>query len=213
MSAADLSRLRQLLTTETFSAGVPFGPAAVESLVQYFELVLKWNPSLHLTTLVSPAEFAQRHIAEAAFLTAQILPQVSQVFDFGSGLGVPGIPLAILRPDLTVTLVEANHKKAIFLDEVADWLQLGNVKVKASRLESLGLLPENTALAARAIDKMTTLLPLILKLGATAAQILLLGGAELRDSVAQNVPAAFHFQSTRLPASEARFLLDLRRST
>lgn len=213
MNVTDLTQLRQLLTTETFGTDGSFSTATIESLVKYYALVLKWNSLLHLTTLTSPAEFAQRHLAEAGWLTAQLLPQVSHVFDFGSGLGVPGIPLALLRPDLAVTLVESNHKKAIFLDEVADRLQLGNVKVKACRLESIDPLPENAALAARAIDRMTTLLPLILKLGGAAAQILLLGGADLRESVEQNIPAAFSFQQMQLPDSAARYLLELRRST
>src|SRR5215475_8203011 len=114
-----------------------FAPPKIDLLSKYYELVLKWNKRLHLTTLTQPQEFFERHILESTFSESLILPSVNQVWDLGSGLGVPGMVIAILRPDLIAHLVEANRNKALFLEEAAAHLNLKNVEVIESRLEAI----------------------------------------------------------------------------
>lgn len=213
MSAQEQSRLYQLLSTKSGLTGKSLPPETVELLEQYYGLVLKWNPILHLTTLTKPVEFVQRHFAESAFVTEHLASNAAHVFDLGSGLGVPGIPLSILRPTLPVTLVEANHRKAVFLEEVVDRLRLKQIRVQASRLEALQHLPENTVLTARAIDKMTALLPQILRLSAIASQTLLLGGEDMSNAIAQHLPKFLQLQQIQLFGSDARYLFILQRST
>src|SRR5262245_29979262 len=114
-----------------------FTEAEADLLSKYYELVLKWNKRLHLTTLTQPQEFFERHILESAFAEILILPSVNQVWDLGSGLGVPGIVIAVLRPDLAVHLVEASLNKSLFLEEATVQLGLKNVDVIKSRFEEL----------------------------------------------------------------------------
>ena len=128
--------------------------AEVDLLSEYYELVLKWNKRLHLTTLTQPQEFFERHILESAFSESLILSSVNQVWDLGSGLGVPGMVIAILRPDLDVCMVEASRNKTLFLEEAAAHLNLKNVKVIESRFESIERAPEESCLTVRAIEKM-----------------------------------------------------------
>jgi 16S rRNA (guanine527-N7)-methyltransferase len=212
MSERKAERLKSLLLSTPTVAGYLLTAQEVEQLVQYYALVLKWTPQLHLTTMVEPEEFFQRHIFEAVFLTQHIVPSVTGVWDLGSGLGIPGIPLAILRPELSVHLVEANHRKAVFLDEVAFAVKLQNLKVLNLRLESLSFLPDSAVLVVRAVEKMASLLPVLLELGKNCPQILLLGGAELVKELGQ-LSFNLEMEALLLPGSQRRFLINLIRST
>lgn len=212
MSERKTERLKSLLYSTSTVAGHPLTAQKVEQLVQYYALVLKWTPLLHLTTVIEPEEFFQRHIFEAVFLTEHIVPGVTGVWDLGSGLGIPGIPLAILRPELSVHLVEANHRKAVFLDEVAFAVELQNLKVLNLRLESLSFLPNSAILVVRAVEKMASLLSVLLELGKRCPQILLLGGAELVKDLRQ-LSFNFKLEALLLPGSQRRFLVNLTRST
>src|SRR5262245_31207941 len=71
--------------------GKSFSEPEIDLLANYYELVLKWNNRLHLTTLIRPQEFFNRHILESSFAESLILPSVNQFWDIGSGLGVPGM--------------------------------------------------------------------------------------------------------------------------
>lgn len=89
---------------------------AVTALASHAEAVLDRNPILHLTSLTEPAEFVERHIGESLEGAALVPPGLSgTLVDLGSGNGYPGIPLAVVRPRLRPTLVEASAKKADFL--------------------------------------------------------------------------------------------------
>src|SRR5215475_7308796 len=123
-----------------------FTGAEAYLLSKYYELVLKWNKRLHLTTLTQPQDFIERHILESAFSESLILPSVNQVWDLGSGLGVPGMVIAILRPDLNVRLIEASRNKTLFLEEAAAHLNLKNIKVVESRFEDVKVVPEESCL-------------------------------------------------------------------
>lgn len=152
------------------AAGSRFSRLEIDLLSKYYGLVLKWNPRLHLTTLTRPEDFLHRHVEEVVFAEKLLLPGVTSLWDLGSGLGVPGIPMKILRPGLSVTLVEASRKKAIFLETVIDELDLTGIRVDGRRLETLDPLPPGSALMARAVERMESLLPEMLRLGANSTQ-------------------------------------------
>ncbi|MBI1759959.1 MAG: 16S rRNA (guanine(527)-N(7))-methyltransferase RsmG [Acidobacteria bacterium] len=212
MNTQKVECLKELLLTRTELAGQPLSAQAVEQIVQYYALVLKWNPQLHLTTITEPAEFFQRHIFEAFFLAQYLDRKVAEVWDIGSGLGIPGVPLAIVRPDLRVRLVEANRKKAVFLREVAERLGLSSLTVVNSRFETLAGLPQDAALAIRALEKLETLLPEILKLGRDGWQMLFLGGTGLLGLL-EPPTRGFNLKAVRVPDTQAAFLITLTRST
>src|SRR5262245_44317249 len=103
--------LQQSTSSVGTSAGKGFSQTEIDSLSKYYELVLKWNPRLHLTTLIQPQAFFDRHIFESAFSASLLSPSINQIWDLGSGLGAPGMILAILRPDLAIHLVESSRNK------------------------------------------------------------------------------------------------------
>ena len=105
----------------------------IAKLEAHYELMLKWNRTINLTRVTEKASAVRKHYAESIFL-AKHLP-AGHFADIGSGAGFPGIPLAIVRPELSVTLVESDQRKAVFLREAA--ANLSNVNVLAFRAEAL----------------------------------------------------------------------------
>lgn len=108
---------------------VALGDKQVVALEEHYRLLLKWNSSMNLTTVTGVEEAAVRHYAESLFLGLQV--SGTSVVDIGTGPGFPGIPIAILRPDWGVTLVESNKRKSVFLREASR--NLPNVDVVSDR--------------------------------------------------------------------------------
>jgi 16S rRNA (guanine527-N7)-methyltransferase len=155
----------------------------IDQFTKYYELVLKWNGRLHLTTLTEPKDFLERHIAEVLSVIGLIEEQVAVLWDLGAGLGVPGIPLKILRPDLEVKLVESSRKKAIFLETVIAELGLLSCRVDCRRIENLPPPTRDVLLTARAIEQMERLIPLIRHLAATAGQSIIFISRDLGERI------------------------------
>lgn len=132
----------------------PLSPVALTRFEQYLGLLLKWNSRMNLTAIREPDAIIRRHLLEG-IQCAQALPQTvaSTLLDYGSGAGFPGIPIAICRPEIQVTLAESQRKKAAFLREVARSLGL-TTEVFDGRVEKMT--PERTFsfVTLRAVDKM-----------------------------------------------------------
>jgi 16S rRNA (guanine527-N7)-methyltransferase len=116
--------------------GVPATPAQQAALLAYIELLAKWNKTYNLTAIREPERMVTHHLLDAL----AVLPHLPQragvrVLDVGSGGGIPGIPLAIARPDWDVTLLDANHKKVAFVTQAAIELRLPNAHALATRVE------------------------------------------------------------------------------
>jgi 16S rRNA (guanine527-N7)-methyltransferase len=191
----------------------PFSELEIEQLSLYYQLVLKWNPRLHLTTLSDPASFFHRHLRESELAESFLSPEVTQIWDLGTGLGVPGIPLAILRKDLLVNLVESKLHKAFFLEEVAASIRLTNLSVINARIESLNELPPFSCLVARAVEQMSDLVPLMIEFGRSGSQMLFFGSDQLMEVIRKNLPAGFDSKDYSMPDADRRFLVSLTRST
>ena len=131
---------RQHLETLLESAGLPeLPPGFADAVQRYVALLLEANARLNLTRLVEPEAVARRHLLDAlaALPLVDALRPASAV-DLGSGGGVPGIPLALARPEVRWTLVDSVAKKADALRSFAEALSLRNVEVAADRAEALG---------------------------------------------------------------------------
>src|SRR5215467_3465549 len=103
----------------------------------YVDLLLKWNARVNLTAVRTPEEIVRRHFGESFFAARTLLSEVAvrRVIDLGSGAGFSGLPLAMLVPEVRVTLIEVWKKKGMFLKEVVFALGLGNVDVYTDRGE------------------------------------------------------------------------------
>jgi 16S rRNA (guanine(527)-N(7))-methyltransferase RsmG len=213
VNSSDQAQFEQILATINRRGAAGFSELEVHRYSQYYALVLKWNKRLHLTTITNPKEFAQRHIGESAFAESHLLDSITQVWDLGTGLGVPGIPMAVLRPDISFNLVDANRAKTIFLEETVSALQLANVKVICERLESLAELPHRSCLTVRALEKMKWMIPEVLRVGANCPQILIFGNQKIGSLIERSLGEQYCLKPWLIPQSERRWLFALLRST
>ena len=118
------------------SMGIEFEPGDLERLCVYLSMLFQTNQQMNLTAIRDGDQAWSRHILDSLSLFPTLASiESSHVIDVGSGGGLPGIPLAILKPDSRFVLLEATGKKAAFLQSVVDRLSLGNVRVVCQRAE------------------------------------------------------------------------------
>lgn len=126
--------LKQQLTTGLDALALALPDAAVERLLDYIALLEHWNGKFNLTAVREPAAMVTRHLLDSLVVRPWIAGMT--LADLGSGAGLPGIPLAIALPQLKVTLVDSNGKKAGFLREAVRVLELPQVEVIQARAEA-----------------------------------------------------------------------------
>lgn len=110
-------------------------PAALVGLARYTELLLAWGRRINLTAARDAGAFVDRHVADALFLVPR-LPAGCRLVDVGSGAGLPGLVVALLRPDFRVTLLEPARKRHAFLRTVQRTLRLPRLEVRLQSLEA-----------------------------------------------------------------------------
>jgi 16S rRNA (guanine527-N7)-methyltransferase len=184
MSAVLPTGLRDEL--ESGLRALDLAPSLSEPLLAYLALLDRWNRTYNLTAIRDPGEMVAKHLLDS--LAMHPFAATGTLADLGTGPGLPGIPLAIASPQLQVTLVESNGKKARFLREAVRTLQLSNARVAESRIEALHLPAAFDAITARALAT----LPLILELGGhllkPQGRLLAMKGALPADEIAALPP-------------------------
>jgi 16S rRNA (guanine(527)-N(7))-methyltransferase RsmG len=134
----------------------PYGSLTIEqidALEAHYNLLLRWNARLNLTRIDSLEEAVRLHYCESLFVGTRLPAGPLRIVDVGSGAGFPGIPIAILRPECSVTLVESHQRKAVFLREGCRSLK--NVVVVTDRAENLK--PDYDWLVSRAVSPIDVL--------------------------------------------------------
>jgi 16S rRNA (guanine527-N7)-methyltransferase len=140
-------------------SGLP--PGAYEQFASYLGLLQRWNARLNLTAIREPKQIIRRHFVECAFAARQLPEDMETLLDYGAGPGLPGIPIAICRPDIRVTLAEAQGKKASFLREVVRSVGTGS-EVYDGRVETMPQGRLFHAVSMRAVEKMELAIPIAL---------------------------------------------------
>ena len=136
------------------SAGLAgIGETAAEKFSEYFDLLQRWNSKLNLTAIRDADSILRRHFVECIFCAQQLPAGIGTLLDFGSGGGFPGIPIAICRPEIHVTLAESQGKKASFLREAVRTLGLG-ADVYGGRVGEMAADRLFDAVTMRAVDRM-----------------------------------------------------------
>jgi 16S rRNA (guanine527-N7)-methyltransferase len=130
------NQYRQLLEKQLLLLGHKFDDATIDQLLSYHALLVKWNKAYNLTAVRDPLMMITRHIVDSLTVLSHIdNAKLSNIVDVGSGPGIPGILLAICRPDLQVTSIDSNGKKTRFQNQVKIELGLQNLTVIRGRAE------------------------------------------------------------------------------
>ncbi len=125
--------MKTILETGIAALQLPINEAQINQLVQFIELIAKWNKAYNLTAVRNNQDMARLHILDSL----AILPHITRkrVIDIGTGAGLPGIPLAICLPDVEFVLLDSNAKKTRFVQQAILELKLKNVSVLHNRVE------------------------------------------------------------------------------
>jgi 16S rRNA (guanine527-N7)-methyltransferase len=158
----------------------PLNESKLNQISIYIDLLLRWNARINLTAIRNEEEIVTRHFGESLFLARHLFPAEDsiqswdgapsnigsagnvRVLDIGSGAGFPALPIKIWCPEIHLTLIESNHKKATFLREAARALTLTNIDIMAGRAETLATRPESPkadVVTLRAVERFETILP------------------------------------------------------
>lgn len=129
----------------------PLAPELAEKFGVYGSLLMRWNARTNLTAIRDEGGILRRHFAESIACGRALPAGIGSLLDLGSGAGFPGLPIALCRREISVTLAESQHKKAAFLRE-AIWALGVAVRVHAGRAELIG--GRFDCVTLRAVDKM-----------------------------------------------------------
>jgi 16S rRNA (guanine527-N7)-methyltransferase len=175
--------------------GISLPPGAEERLLAYEALVRKWDRVYNLVGTCDPMTFVERHLLDCL----AILPHVpaGRLLDLGSGAGLPGMVLALARPEQDCLLVDSNGKKTRFLTQICIELGLPQVRVMQAELQRLHPPPEVAVVTVRAFSSLEGILKELSPLAHPGLTVLLMKGAAPAAEVAA-LPAGGP-QATILP--------------
>ena len=156
----------------------------LQNISTYIDLLLRWNARINLTAIRNEEEIVTRHFGESLFAARHLFPECRRehpsscprtetLIDIGSGAGFPGVPIKIWAPEIHLTLIESNQKKATFLRELTRTLTLTKINVFSGRAEAYPNRPAETV-TLRAVEHFDTALPVAASLVAPEGRLALL---------------------------------------
>ncbi|HSQ80609.1 MAG TPA: 16S rRNA (guanine(527)-N(7))-methyltransferase RsmG [Casimicrobiaceae bacterium] len=170
----------------SIASPVALPPDALRTLDAYLDLLVKWNRTFNLTAIRDRADMVTHHLNDALAILPH-LPEARalRVLDVGTGAGVPGIPIAIARPEWRVVLLDANQKKVAFLTQAAIELALANVTAVAARVEDYRPDAPFDVIVSRAFSDLASFLRGAQHLLAPGGILVAMKGVYPHDEIAQ----------------------------
>ena len=182
---------RLLIATQNI--GISVSAVQIEQLLAYVDLLEKWNRAYNLTAIRDRREMFDRHLVESLSIAPFLLGN-SRV-DVGTGAGLPGVPLAIIEPNVHYVLLDSNGKKTRFLSEVKRALGLFNVDVETTRVESWRPARQFDAVVTRAFADLWTTLERVDHLLGSQGMLFAMKTESASNEVAEMPPYTEHFAS------------------
>lgn len=188
--------------------GLSPSPQQCANLIRYCELLEHTNRSLNLTR-VPPENYVTLHLLDALSIVRVVDPgSLTSMIDAGTGAGVPGVPLSILYPQLSVLMIDATRKKLTFIESVLAELKLTNGKVLHSRLEPLASDPRlrerSPLVVARALAPLKELAGWLLPLTALGGSVVAYKGPGAKEEIESAASAIAEFGGAIATVDEFR---------
>jgi 16S rRNA (guanine527-N7)-methyltransferase len=189
MKNFDRPALAQVLSEGIAEMQLDVTPAQQEQLMDYLGLMFKWNAVYNLTSLRDPMQMVTHHLLDS-LAAVPAFAGARKVLDVGSGGGLPGIVLAIVRPDMKVAMIDTVHKKTAFLTQVKAELGLARVTVYTMRVEQLEVSDKFDVITSRAFADLSDFVNWSSHLLAEQGRYIALKGVAPQDEQ-QRLPAAW----------------------
>lgn len=202
----------KLLSEGIVELGLDIPSGQQEALLSYVALLHRWNRAFNLTAVRDPVEMIPRHLLDSLAVTSYL--RGGDILDVGTGPGLPGIPLAITRPDKKFTLLDSNGKKIRFVRQALLELGLKNVQAEKTRVEDYDPAQLFATIVTRAFASLPDILGMTRRLLTPGGRLLALKGrrpgeelatANLEDAVVDVVP----LQIPQLEAERHAVLIDI----
>lgn len=193
-----LNKLSRLLD----KAGISLSDHQKNQLVAYVDMLHKWNKAYNLTSVRDPNEMLVRHILDSVVVAPYL--EGTRFIDVGTGPGLPGIPLSIVRPEAQFTLLDSLGKRVRFLRQVQHELKLDNVQPVQSRVENFPAEPPFDGVISRAFASLTDMVQWCHHLPGEKGRFYALKG-QLPDDEISQLPVEFSVESViklRVPELE-----------
>ena len=159
-----MTAFEEILAARADEAGIQLTAEQIGQFSVYNEMLLDWNTRMNLTALTAPEDVAVKHIIDSlTAYDAALFDGARTLIDVGTGAGLPGIPLAVYVPHLTVTLLDALNKRVRFLTEVTAAMGLQNVRCIHARAEEAARTAEHRAAYDIAVSRAVARLPVLLE--------------------------------------------------
>ena len=159
-----MTAFEEILAARAGEAGIPLTAEQIGQFSVYNEMLLDWNTRMNLTTLTAPEDVAVKHIIDSlTAYDAALFDGARTLIDVGTGAGLPGIPLAVYAPHLTVTLLDSLNKRVRFLTEVTAAMGLQNVRCIHARAEEAARTAEHRAAYDIVVSRAVARLPVLLE--------------------------------------------------
>ena len=159
-----MTAFEEILAARAAEAGIPLTAEQIGQFSVYHEMLLDWNTRMNLTALTAPEDVAVKHIIDSlTAYDAALFDGARTLIDVGTGAGLPGIPLAVYAPHLTVTLLDSLNKRVRFLTEVTAAMGLQNVRCIHARAEEAARTAEHRAAYDIAVSRAVARLPVLLE--------------------------------------------------
>jgi 16S rRNA (guanine527-N7)-methyltransferase len=206
MVGGEYVRLSASLEESAQKLQIPISPAQVRQLIEFLDLLFRWNETYNLTAIRDRAGMLIHHLVDCLAAVPPLRREMKRsnsktVLDVGSGGGLPGVVFAVMEPGLAVTCVDSVGKKTAFVQQIAASLKLPNLQARHSRIENLADGQRYDLIVSRAFASLTEFTRLTAGLLAEAGSWMAMKGKipeEEMRSLPQNIDV-FHVEPLSIP--------------